>query len=79
MEDRRQYLAAALEFNSKGKEKFEDVKKLEINKFFHDYLMQYFENVVIPKKWRFLEKLPTDVQGKIHKEEIKALFTNTDI
>ena len=79
MEDRRQYLAAALEFNSKGKEKFEGAKKLEINKFFHDYLMQYFENVVIPKKWRFLEKLPTDVQGKIHKEEIKALFTNTDI
>lgn len=74
MEDRRQYLAAAIELNAIGKEKFKDSKKLDMNKFFHDYLMQYFENVVIPKKWRFLDKLPTDVQGKKHKEEIKALF-----
>ena len=74
MEDRRQYLAAALELNAAGKAKFEGCKKLEINKFFHDYLMQYFENVVIPKKWRFLDRLPADVQGKKHKEDIVALF-----
>jgi DNA topoisomerase IA len=40
----------------------------------NDFLMQYFENVVIPKKWRFMDKLPTDVQGKKHKLEIMALF-----
>lgn len=74
MEDRRQYLAAALELNKKGKSKFANSKKLEINKFFHNYLMQYFENVVIPKKWRFVEKLPSDIQGKKHKEDIIALF-----
>lgn len=38
--------------------------------------MQYFENVVIPKKWRFLEFIPVDVQGKKHKEEIAALFND---
>ena len=74
MEDRRQYLAAALSLNAEGKKKFDGQRKLILNRFFHDYLMQYFENVVIPKKWRFVEKLPTDVQGKKHKEEIKALF-----
>ena len=74
MEDRRQYLAAAIELNAAGKSKFEGCKKLEINKFFHDYLMKYFENVVIPKKWRFPDKLPADVQGKKHKEDIVALF-----
>ncbi len=78
MEDRRQYLAAAIELNAQGKAKFADCKKLEINKFFHKYLMQYFENVVIPKKWRFLDKLPTDVQGKKHKEDIKALFLQSE-
>ena len=30
-----------------------------MNNYFHDYLMQFFENVVIPKKWRFLDKIPT--------------------
>ena len=72
--DVRQYLAAALVLNEKGREQFKDSEKFMINRWFHDYLMKYFENVVIPKKWRFMEKLPTDVQGKKHKLEIMALF-----
>ena len=39
--------------------------------------MQYFENVVLPKKWRFVEELPCDAQGKKHKLEIEALFEKT--
>ena len=72
--DVRQYLAAALVLNAKGREQFAKNEKFEINRWFHDFLMKYFENVVIPKKWRFVEKLPSDVQGKIHKLEVMALF-----
>ena len=72
--DVRQYLAAALVLNAKGREQFKDTEKFLINRWFHDYLMKYFENVVIPKKWRFMDKLPVDVQGKKHKLEIMALF-----
>ena len=72
--DVRQYLAAALVLNEKGREQFKDTEKYMINRWFHDFLMKYFENVVIPKKWRFMEKLPVDVQGKKHKLEIMALF-----
>ena len=72
--DIRQYLAAAIVLNEKGKNEFAGREKLVLNKYFHDFLMHYFENTVIPKKWRFLEKLPTDIQGKKHKEEIAALF-----
>ncbi len=74
--DVRQYLAAALVLNEKGREQFKDAEKFMINRWFHDFLMKYFENVVIPKKWRFMDKLPTDVQGKKHKLEIMALFTS---
>lgn len=72
--DVRQYLAAALVLNEKAREQFKDTEKYMINRWFHDFLMKYFENVVIPKKWRFMEKLPVDVQGKKHKLEIMALF-----
>ena len=72
--DVRQYLAAVIVFNEEGKKKFENAEKLTINRYFHDFLMKYFENVVIPKKWRFVEKIPTDVQGKKHKLEIIAMF-----
>lgn len=72
--DVRQYLAAAIVLNAEGKKKFEGTEKYLINRHFHDYLLQFFENVVIPKKWRFLDVLPTDVQGKKHKDEIVKLF-----
>ena len=78
MNDRRQYLAAAIAFNDEGKKKFEGQKKFDINMFFHNFLTQYFENVVIPKKWRFLDELPSDLQGKHKKLEIQALFTKNE-
>lgn len=74
--DVRQYLAAAIVLNGEGKKKFANTEKYLINRYFHDYLLQFFENVVIPKKWRFLDSLPVDVQGKKHKDEIIALFQN---
>ena len=76
--DLRQYLAAALVLNEKGREQFKDTEKFLINRWFHDYLMKFLENVVIPKKWRFMDKLPTDVQGKKHKLEIMALFEKAE-
>ena len=72
--DVRQYLAAAVVLNDKGKKQFENTEKYLVNRYFHDFLMQYFENVVLPKKWRFLDALPVDAQGKKHKLEIEALF-----
>ena len=74
MSDRRQYLAAAIVLNAEGKEKFADTEKYLINRYFHDFLMQFFENVVLPKKWRYLDAIPMDVQGKKKKPEIQALF-----
>ena len=75
LEDKRQYLAAAIVFNNKGKEHFAGLEKHAINKFWREYLLQYFENVVIPKKWRYLEALPLDAQGKKKKEDIERLFS----
>jgi len=75
LEDKRQYIAAALVFNNTGKERFSMLEKHEINKFWREYLLQYFENVVIPKKWRYLEAFPMDEQGKKKKEDIRFLFS----
>ena len=72
----RQYLAAAIVLNAEGKKKFADTEKYLINRWFHDFLMQFFENVVLPKKWRFVDALPVDVQGKKHKDEIIAMFND---
>ena len=70
----RQYLAAAIVLNAEGREKFKDQPKLEINNFFKKHLAQFIENTVSPKKWRYLEELPQDTQGKIKMRDIQALF-----
>jgi acyl-CoA synthetase (AMP-forming)/AMP-acid ligase II len=74
MESKRQYLAAVIVFNNKGKEKFNNIEIHNINKFWREYLLKFFENVVIPKKWRYPEVLPADTQGKVKRNEIMQLF-----
>lgn len=79
MEDNRQYLAAAVVLNKAGKAKFEGKRRLEINKYFHGELMQSMENIVIPKRWRYVNELPHDLQGKVHKEDIMEMFAKENL
>ena len=74
IEDKRQYLAAAIVFNDNGNKEFNSLEKNKINKYWKDYLLKYFEGVVVPRKWRYLDKLPLDAQGKKKREDIKELF-----
>lgn len=78
MEGKRQYLAAAIVLNSKGKKQFENLPKNDINVFFRDFLLTYIESTVSPKKWRYLEELPQDTQGKIKRLDVQALFDFTE-
>jgi len=74
LEDKRQYLAAAVVLNDKGKEQFAGLTKHDIHNYWKGYLARYFETIVIPKKWRYLESLPLNTQGKKIKDDIKLLF-----
>ena len=75
MVSKRQYLAAAIVLNEAGREKFAGCAKLKINEFFRNFLCQYLENTVTPKKWRYLEELPQDLMGKIKMSDIQDLFS----
>ena len=79
LKGKRQYLAAAVVFNDRGREKFAGLEKNEINSFWREYLLSYFENVVIPKKWRYPEALPVDAQGKTMKEDVQQLFSDEKV
>jgi acyl-CoA synthetase (AMP-forming)/AMP-acid ligase II len=72
--EKRQYLAAALELNEEGRKRFAGMEKFEIDRYFREYLARFFEPVVLPKRWRYVESLPRDAQGKKKKEEIASLF-----
>ncbi|MDR0599438.1 MAG: AMP-binding protein [Treponema sp.] len=79
LQDKRQYLAAAVVFNEQGRERFAGREKLYVNRYFREQLQRFFENVVIPKKWRYLEELPRNPQGKLKKESLERLFRDTPL
>jgi acyl-coenzyme A synthetase/AMP-(fatty) acid ligase/uncharacterized membrane protein/3-hydroxymyristoyl/3-hydroxydecanoyl-(acyl carrier protein) dehydratase len=70
----RQFLAAAVVFNAAGKEKFNGMEKYLVNKWFREYLSRFFELALIPKRWRYVDFLPLDAQGKKKKMEIENIF-----
>jgi acyl-coenzyme A synthetase/AMP-(fatty) acid ligase/uncharacterized membrane protein/3-hydroxymyristoyl/3-hydroxydecanoyl-(acyl carrier protein) dehydratase len=72
--EKRQYLAAALVLNDAGQERFRGAEKHAINRHFREYLARFFEPVVLPRRWRYVQSLPLDAQGKKKKAAIEALF-----
>lgn len=71
---KRQYLGAVIVLNRDGTAFFGGRDKKELNAYFHDHLARFLENTVIPKKWRFLDALPVNTQGKLLRGEIERLF-----
>lgn len=45
---------------------------------FRDLLLQNFEAVVIPRRWRFVDELPFNRQGKLPMGNLRALFARTE-
>ena len=74
LQEKRQYLAAAVVFNENGIKEFSQTQIFKINKYWREYLSRYFEGVVIPRKWRYPDALPADSQGKKKREDIIKLF-----
>lgn len=72
--EHRQYIAAVIVLNDNGKQKFADVDKFHIDTFFREYLLKFFEPVVLPKRFRYVDTIPLDAQGKKKRLEMQALF-----
>jgi len=45
---------------------------------FRKQLLQSFEAVVVPRRWRFVEEMPYNRQGKLPLENLRALFARTE-
>lgn len=48
--------------------------KRAFNMTLRAWLADYFEAVVLPKKWRYVDALPVNAQGKTTQRELQALF-----
>ncbi len=73
--NKRQMIGVALILNKLGREHFKEHSKKYINDFWREHLLNYFEPIVLPRKWRYVDRLPVNAQGKLLLNEVKELFT----
>jgi acyl-coenzyme A synthetase/AMP-(fatty) acid ligase len=69
----RQTLAAVLVLNLDGAAQLKNGKRL-LNEIFKNHLLQCFERVLLPRKWRYVSALPCNSQGKIVQQDLQDLF-----
>lgn len=76
--EKRQRFAAFVVLNPDGMQVLETQGKLALNRKLRNKLSPFFEQVTLPKIWRYLDNLPVNVQGKTTYDELKALLNEND-
>lgn len=71
----RPAVAAVVELNEQGTQFLEENGKFRTGRRLREYLHQYEDTEHAPRRWRFVEAIPRNQQGKIRAADIDALFT----
>ncbi|WNO09242.1 AMP-binding protein [Teredinibacter sp. KSP-S5-2] len=66
------YVVAVL--SDAGNEKIKLGKKRAVNLQLKQYLANYFEQPLLPRKWRYVTRFPADSQGKVTYQQLIGLF-----
>jgi acyl-CoA synthetase (AMP-forming)/AMP-acid ligase II len=70
----RQQLAAFLALSEAGRQALRDDGKLALNRSLRNLLSDCVEAVGIPRRWRYLDELPVNAQGKTTRAMLLALL-----
>lgn len=72
----RTELGAVVALNAVGRAALGEQGKLAINRALREHLLQVVERVALPRRWRYLNELPTNAQGKTTEALLMPLFAN---
>jgi acyl-coenzyme A synthetase/AMP-(fatty) acid ligase len=71
---RSKVLSCALAIDKSAAAIVENKGKRSLNEIFKQHLLNDFERICLPKKWRYLEKFPYNSQGKLVLKDLEYLF-----
>lgn len=71
---KRDEVFAVVELNTFGKLALNAKKKRAVNLQFKKHLANFFEQPLLPRRWRYVDAMPNDSQGKVPHEKLVALF-----
>lgn len=74
MENKRQYIAVVIVLSAEGRICLKNKEKRFVNSELKKLLARYFEPVVLPKQFRYLDAIPVNDQGKYVVAEIMKIF-----
>jgi len=70
----RDIICAVITLNDSGKDAIIKNGRHQFIKELKQYLLDYFPNVVLPRKIRIVNTIPVNIQGKYIKSDINAMF-----
>jgi acyl-coenzyme A synthetase/AMP-(fatty) acid ligase len=74
VQSRRAIIAAAIILNDRGRDELRRQGPRGFAKLLRQHLAQWFEPILLPRRWRFPEKFPINELGKLPADALQRLF-----
>lgn len=71
---KRTEVALVAELTGMGRQELALIGKRKLVQQFRQYLQDFFEPVLLPRRWRFVDQMPYNAQGKLPMESLQAMF-----
>lgn len=71
---RRQGIAAVVVLNQSGQQQLAETERSAVGLELKRHLSDYFDRVLLPRRWRFPDYLPFDERGKLPQANLATLF-----
>jgi 3-hydroxymyristoyl/3-hydroxydecanoyl-(acyl carrier protein) dehydratase len=68
-----------MRLNEEGVIHLENSGRKTLIKIFKNLLSDHLESVVLPRRWRFVERMPFNPQGKLPLDRLQALFKKEEL
>ncbi|UTW03888.1 acyl-CoA synthetase [Amphritea atlantica] len=76
---KRTELALVAELTAAGRRELALIGKRKLQRQLRQHLENCFEPVLLPRRWRFVEQLPYNSQGKLPMDRLQALFDQAEV
>ncbi|MGS2723239.1 AMP-binding protein [Porticoccus sp. GXU_MW_L64] len=76
-QDGRQQVGAVVVLSEKGQGLYQKQGKSALARQLKSQLGFFYEAVLLPRKWRFVEQLPMNAQGKLLHKQLQLLFVDS--
>lgn len=75
LKGKRSSVGAVVVLSPAGRRQLQQAGAQKVRKLLMEMLRAWYEPVLVPRKWRFVESLPGNAMGKIERARLQALFT----